>query len=357
MENLNEKAEELGGATESIAKVQPPKKSMAPKFKKLIIGIVVATAGVGAVYELMTDSTENVVPQTSLTTDSGFTTTENTEGEVPEPVLNDEDTEANDPPLSVKPVVSFLGREIADDGEPDHEREGTEPNIEPAVVQPIVSTQTQAAQPTATTSEAGPVAKGEFAKQGSVTTQDSDATAEFERESSHKQEELLARREAETAAYTKPPTKHEQPGSSSPRTSTAAVVHQPLYEPAKGSHGVFDGVRNSSEPVAENIVGKVIKSKYSGEKVYFVKVAKNLPTKIRLLPDSKAKVVSFLSNHQEWEVKQFNDGVLIVEVKPNATMAPVADLLIQQGDRYYSFTLAATKIAGERDNMVIFEKQ
>lgn len=356
MDNLNEKAEEIGGATESIAEVKPAKKGMAPKFKKIIIGIVVATAGAGAVYELMTDSTEKVVPQTSLTTDSGFTATEKPEGEAREPVLSDDDTEANDPPLSVRPVVSFLGREIAEDGEPDHEREGTKPNVEPAVVQPIVSTQTQAAQPTASTSEPGPVAKGEFGKQGSATFQDSIATVAFDRESTHNQEELLAQREAETAAYTKPPSNHEQLVSST-RTSSVSAVHQPVYEPANGVHGVFDGVRNSSDPVAENIVGKVIKSKYSGEKVYFVKVAKNLPTKIRLLPDSKTKVVSFLSNHQEWEVKQFGDGVLIVEVKPNATMAPVADLLIQQGDRYYSFTLAATKTAGERDNMVIFEKQ
>lgn len=96
--------------------------------------------------------------------------------------------------------------------------------------------------------------------------------------------------------------------------------------------------------------------KHSNEQVYFVKVAKDLPTNIRLLPDPKGKLTSFMSNAQDWEVKQFNHGVLIVERKPNASSTSVADLLIQQGDRFYSFTLALTKNPADRDNMIIFEK-
>ncbi|MNC34017.1 hypothetical protein D3C81_1817360 [compost metagenome] len=87
-----------------------------------------------------------------------------------------------------------------------------------------------------------------------------------------------------------------------------------------------------------------------------MKVAKDLPTKIRLLPDPKGKPISFLSNDQDWVVKQFNQGVVIVERKPNASSSSVADLLIQYGDRFYSFTLALTRNTADRDNMIIFEK-
>lgn len=363
MQTENEQPEELGGATESIVGEQRQKKIlMTPRLKKTLLGVAMAAAGAAALYNLLPDSLlpggeEKVQPQTSLSSDSGVVEPVIAAAQEQPPETSDEVIEPKDSPLTARPVLSLLGKPVTD-GEPLDSTGTTEPMVEPEVVNPpvepeVVKPLVTEDKPSIDQGQLPPKAKPETVLEQPALeangSQGSASSAVPVKNQPNPEQEAIALREAASAAFNTAAHRRDKPELAI-STNQAPISSNTGPAVPGVSYGAY------RDPSPETVVGKVVKLKHSSEQVYFLKIAKDLPTKIRLLPDSKGKLISFLSNNQDWEVKQFNQGVLIVERKANASSNSVADLLIQQGDRFYSFTLALTRTPADRDNMIIFEK-
>ncbi|MNF84873.1 hypothetical protein D3C84_672530 [compost metagenome] len=287
------------------------------------------------------------------------------------PETSDEVNEPIASSITTKPVLSLLGKPVTDGepldstgttAEPMVEPEVAKAPVEPEVVKPLVTED----QPSTEQGQLPPKAKPEMVLEQpapeAISSPGSAASAVPAKNQPNPEQEAIALREAASAAFNHVPGSSIAAAYKRDKPEVAISSNQPSASsniaPAvtTGSYGAPQGVTVYRDPSPETVVGKVLKLKHSSEQVYFLKVAKDLPTKIRLLPDPKGKPISFLSNDQDWVVKQFNQGVVIVERKPNASSSSVADLLIQYGDRFYSFTLALTRNTADRDNMIIFEK-
>lgn len=360
MNDVIENADELGGVTEGVAGAKSKKKPMNPRLKKVLSGTIIAAAVGVAIYGLVSDQ-EPVLPVPS----SAEAGTANAES-----VAND-DEPIEENQLTVTPVLSIFGKTV--EGPKEALDEPATITAEPEDVKPIVGESAPSVPPVAAASPSTELEKLVTALDKQDSHQKADSAATPGESPTYPEQEALARTEAQTAAFDNPINAANSTAARVDKPGIASALHNqdPVLTGERravgpqnqvynsfptGAHGALSGSNNLRVSKPEAVVGLVSKLKHASDQVYFVKVAKMLPTKILLLPEPKAKVISFISNPQEWEVKQFSDGVLIVELKPNAASSSVSDLLIQQGGRYYSFTLASSSVIAERNNMVIFTK-
>lgn len=363
MNTKNENSDELTDADKGISAEQREKKQrLKPKAKKIVVtGAMLALLG-ASIYGLVQSDSGDEVATTSSASETAQGDPQNSEEVEVAPDLDSDQDGALDSSLTVKPVLSLLGKPAHDDKVTTPVEMADTPPAEPQKIKPLIADDPEQL-------DQSPARKAEWLAPSERINKEvgDDPTAALSSSDQPAQAEAAALQEATAAAFTGAAAsanvldqRHDEP-KELPRSSSPDVNN--VYAPAStspgmqnGNHGALYGASQYRAETTEKALGKVAKHKHSNEGLYFVKVAKSLPTKIRLLPEQTTEKTAFLSNEQEWEVKRFNQDVVIVGLRAGASSTAVTDLLIKQGEKYYSFTLAATMNPADRDNTVIFTK-
>lgn len=354
MTQMNDSDQDATDTTENIAgEKREPAPQKAKKIKKAAVTTAWVLAGAACVYSIF--SPDNVPTKETAAQAQGA-------AEVSEPgpaLVEASETGAEGPAGSDetegtgRPVLNFFGQSVeqVDDTTTAEPSTQTSTPTPTAKVKPVIDEQHGQEQLPEPASHAAAPAEKAIEETAAVT-------ARSDKTEAHLTEEQQARSEASTAAFSAPPVPHEGSDggvSNSAARENGAVAHTESFYPKVDSKPAESTTVYSSHLTAA-AVGTVVKVKQSNDGLQFVKVAQGLPTKIRLLPDSEAKPQALLTNEREWVVKLFAADNLIVELKPNASPNAATDLVVKQGEKYYTLTLVATRNPVERVNTVIYGK-
>lgn len=354
MTQINDSDHDITGTTENISgekRETAPKK--AKKIKKAALTTALVLVGAACVYSIF--SPDNVPSKETTAQAQGA-------AEVSEPgqaLTEASGTGAEDPEGSEesegtgRTVLNFFGQSVeqADDAATAEASKQTHTPTPPAKVKPLIDEQYAQEQAPEPASRAA--APGENAIEDTAAV-----TARSDKIDAPLSDEQQARNETSTAAFSAPPLPREgvdRAVNSSTARENGAVAHTESFYPQVDSMPAESTTVYSSH-LNGAAVGTVVKAKQSNDGLQFVKVAQGLPTKIRLIPDSEAKPQALLTNEREWTVKLFAADNLIVELKPNASPNAATDLVVKQGEKYYTLTLVATRNPAERVNTVIYGK-
>jgi len=353
MTQMNDTDQDVTETTENIAgEKREPAPQKAKKIKKAAVTTVLVLVGAACVYSIF--SPDNVPSKETAAQAQGAP-------EVSEPgqALSEgsetgaEDSAGSDQSESTgRPVLNFFGQsveQVNDTAAAEASTQTSTPAPTP-IVKPLLDDQHGQEQLPEPASRAAAPAEKAIDDTAAVP-------ARSDRVQGHLTEEQQARNETLHAAFSTPPGPQAADAGvngSAARENAASAYAEALYPHVDPKPATSTTVYSSHLSAAA--VGTVVKVKQSNDGLQFVKVAQGLPTKIRLLPDSEAKPQALLTNEREWVVKLFAADNLIVELKPNASPNAATDLVVKQGDKYYTLTLVATRNPAERVNTVIYGK-
>lgn len=355
MTQMNDSDHDATDATENIAgEKREPAPQKAKKIKKAAVTTALVLVGAACVYSIFSP---DIVPSNGPAAPALVTS------EVSEPgqaQIGASETGAENPAGSDesegtgRPVLNFFGQPVeqADDTATAEASTQTSTPAPTAKVKPLIDEQHGQEQLLKPASRAAAPAEKATEDTAAVTARPDKITE------AHLTEEQQARNETSTAAFSTPPVPREGADgglNSTAAQENAAKAYTELFYPHVDPKPADSPTVYSSHLTAA-AVGTVVKVKQSNDGLQFVKVAPGLPTKIRLLPDSEAKPQALLTNEREWVVKLFAADNLIVELKPNASPNAATDLVVKQGEKYYTLTLVATRNPAERVNTVIYGK-